>query len=229
MSYINNALRKVQKERDNRYGPYGDIISSPQKRPEPARRRFFLVYAAAGIALIIISSLIAYSYRDAAKGQIKSAAAVPRAAASAPQTAVSAKPQGGDEWRLLRAAQLYEEALAAQRGKRWEEAGSFYRQALTFDPRHINSLNNLGVLSMSQGRHEDAVELFVKAIAAKEDYVDPYYNLACLYSQTGNVKASLVYLARAIKIDGKVREWAHSDADFKKMRLLPEFKKITEE
>jgi tetratricopeptide (TPR) repeat protein len=85
------------------------------------------------------------------------------------------------------------------------------------------------VLYMTQKRPEAAMELFVKAMAIQDGYVDPYYNLACLYSQSGNVRASLSYLERAVKIDGQVRKWAKQDNDFKKMQSLPEFHKITEE
>jgi tetratricopeptide (TPR) repeat protein len=82
---------------------------------------------------------------------------------------------------------------------------------------------------MTQKRSEEAMELFVKALTIQDAYVDPYYNLACLYSQMGNVRASLSYLERAAKIDGQARKWAKQDNDFKKMRSLPEFNKITEE
>jgi hypothetical protein len=45
----------------------------------------------------------------------------------------------------------------------------------------------------------------------------------------GNVKAGLSYLERAAKIDSQVKKWAKQDNDFKNMRSLPEFNKITEE
>ena len=229
MSYINSALRKVQKERDTLYASYGDIIAAPQKRPVRARRRLFAVYAAV-VALFIISCFVHYQLQQRVKraGKERRRGRPSRGCCTA-RCLLRRSPRREASGRTSKAARLYEEALTAQRGKRWEEAGDFYKQALSFDPRHVNSLNNLGVLYMSQGHLEEAIELFVKAIAAKEDYVDPYYNLACLYAQAGKVKASLAYLERAVKIDSKVREWAHSDVDFKKMRRLREFKKITEE
>ena len=38
MSYINDALRKVQKEKDSRYSAYGNIVSAPGKKSQPAKK-----------------------------------------------------------------------------------------------------------------------------------------------------------------------------------------------
>lgn len=230
MSYINAALKKVQKERDRRYAPYEDIISSSRGKASRAGfRRIFTLPVAAAVFFVLLS-VPAYFFYRAASGPVKDAAtADPGALTVARKAAV---PPAAPEESLAsqsRAAKLYDEALAAQRGKRWKEAEIFYKQALSFEPRHMHSLNNLGVYYMSMKRYDEALELFVKAVAAKDDYVDPYYNLACLYAQLDDVNASLGYLERAIKIDGSAREWAKNDADFKKLSALPEFKKITKE
>ncbi len=230
MSYINTALRKVQKERDGRYLAYGNIIASTPARSSRGKKRRYLVVAAAVMVPFLILAIVAYSlYSSAVEARKGPTAQVPPKAAVAPPAQATGATPEGDRPGITRAAKLYEEALGAQRGKRWEEAESFYRQALSLDPRHVYALNNLGVLYMSKHRYDEAIELFVKAVAAKEDYVDPYYNLACLYAQRDNASAALLYLEKAVKIDGKVRKWANNDADFKRLRLLPDFKKITEE
>ena len=230
MSYINTALKKVQKERDRRYTPYDDIISSSRGKASRAGcRRIFTLPVAAAVFFVLLS-VLAYFLYQAASGPVKGAlTANPRALTVAQKAAV---PQAAPEEAPAsqsRAAKLYDEALKAQRGKRWKEAEIFYKQALSFEPRHIHALNNLGVYYMSMKRYDEALELFVKAVIAKDDYVDPYYNLACLYAQLDDVNASLGYLERAVKIDGRAREWAKNDADFKKLSALPEFKKITKE
>ena len=235
MSYINSALRKVQKERDSRYVAYSDFISSRRDghRDESTadRSRRVFIYPAAVAVILGILALVAWFLFPPTNVKVKGSAVVPppRAVADLSRQAMPAPAAREGSVRLVRAAQVYEEALAAQRGKRWKEAESLYQQALSFDPRHVQALNNLGVLYMTQKRSDEAMELFVKAMAIQDDYVDPYYNLACLYSQLGNVRASLSYLARAAKIDSQVRKWAKQDNDFKKMRSLPEFNKITEE
>lgn len=230
MSYINTALKKVQKERDRRYTPYEDIISSSQgKAPRAGRRHAFTLSVVAAVFFLLLS-VPAYFLYEAASGPVKGAlTADPGALTVAQKAAVPSAALEEAPASQSRAAKLYDEALAAQRGKRWKEAEIFYKQALSFEPRHVHSLNNLGVYYMSMRRHDEALELFVKAVAAKDDYVDPYYNLACLYAQLDDVIASLGYLERAVKIDGRAREWAKNDADFKKLSALPEFKKITKE
>jgi tetratricopeptide (TPR) repeat protein len=248
MSYINSALRKVQKERDGRYVKYGDFISSCREGSSAARSWRVFAFPVAVAGILVVLAVVAWFIYQATNAKVKgSAVASParavavvqhssgQASPASEQTSTAAgqaSPAAAaqeDEARRVRSAQIYESALAAQRVKRWKEAESLYQQALAFDPRHVKALNNLGVLYMTQKRPEEAMELFVKALAIQDAYVDPYYNLACLYSQMGNVRASLSYLEKAAKIDGQVRQWAKQDNDFKKMRSLPEFNKITEE
>ena len=72
------------------------------------------------------------------------------------------------------------------------------------------------------------MRLFSKAIALKKDYVDPYYNLACLYAQTNEIDESIWYLKVAMTINGEVKNWAEKDADMKNVVASPAFKKIRE-
>ena len=60
MSYINSALKRVQKERDSRYVPYDDIISaSPDRGGRKVRQRVFFVLAG---AVILFATLAASAY-----------------------------------------------------------------------------------------------------------------------------------------------------------------------
>lgn len=231
MSYINSALRKVQKERDSRYAIYGDFISSRRDGIYVARNWRVFAFPAAAIFILGLMAVVGWFFYPATTPTVKGPVV-----ASPPQAATVAKQLTGppaatreDSARRDRSAQVYESALAAQRGRRWQEAERLYQQAISLDPRHVQALNNLGVLYMKQKRSEAAIELFVKALAIQAGYVDPYYNLACLYSQSGNVRASLNYLERAVNIDGQVRKWAKQDNDFSRMHSLPEFNKITED
>jgi tetratricopeptide (TPR) repeat protein len=120
----------------------------------------------------------------------------------------------------------YREALSAQRGGDYKRAEDLYLQTLTHDFGHLRALNNLGVLYMDQKKNELAVALFNKAISLRKDYVDPYYNLACLYARAEEIDESLRYLKMAMDINRDVKNWAEKDADMKSVVASEAFKKI---
>ena len=122
----------------------------------------------------------------------------------------------------------YQEALIAQRKGDLRRAEALYQKVLALDPGHVRTLNNLGVIYMGQKKRGKAIALFGRAVVLKKDYVDPYYNLACLYAQTNEIDESLWYLKVAAAIDGGVLNWVKKDADMKNVAASPEFKKIME-
>jgi len=66
-------------------------------------------------------------------------------------------------------------------------------------------------------------EALAAAIAEKPDAWQGYYNSACFESLTRNKEAAFEHLRRAIELDPKAREYAHSDSDFDWLRQDPEF------
>ena len=136
--------------------------------------------------------------------------------------------QGGAILREASAEGRYDEALSAQRRGDHKRAEDLYQQALMLDPGHVRALNNLGVLFMDQKKKREAVALFNRAIVLKKDYVDPYYNLACLYARAEEIDESLRYLKVAMAIDRDVKNWVVKDADMKSVVTSDEFKKIME-
>ena len=139
----------------------------------------------------------------------------------------SAVASGGTS-RPREAEDRYREALTAQRRGDHQRAETLYQQALMLDPGHLRALNNLGVLYMDQKKKREAVALFNRAIGLKKDYVDPYYNLACVYARVDEIDESLKYLKMAIAINKDVKNWAERDADMKAVVTTDEFKKILE-
>jgi len=141
--------------------------------------------------------------------------------------APAAVPKG--EKPVLREAEArYQEALIAQRKGDFRKAKELYRKVLTLDPGHVKALNNLGVIYMGQKMRGKAIAAFGRAVVLKKDYVDPYYNLACLYAQTNEIDESLWYLKVAMTINGDVKNWAGKDADLKNIVASPAFKKMIE-
>ena len=121
---------------------------------------------------------------------------------------------------------LYAQALQKHREGRLEEAGKLYRQVLKKNPRHLQALNNLGVVHLKLKKYRRAIIRFNDALEIKHNYVDAHYNLACLYAQKNDTKQSLFYLKNAMDINPEVREWAIGDNDLKNLADLPEFNKI---
>ncbi len=248
MSYINDALRKAQRERDGRYERFGGIIASGPERPGQPRKRRVAVVAA--LLVVIPAGLLLAVYILQPPPVKKGTSLPPPAVNSAPSqiatqsTAREAVPEGvalpkgppaetaavgmGSKPRNAEAELRYQEAFTAQRTGDAAKAAALYERVLLLDPGDVRALNNLGVVLMGQGQRERAIALFSRAIVLKKDYVDPYYNLACLYAQISEIDESIWYLKVAMTINGEVINWAEKDADMKSVVASPAFKKIRE-
>lgn len=76
------------------------------------------------------------------------------------------------------------QAIQSHRQGRLDEAESGYRRVLRRDPRHVDALHFLGVLTAQRGRHAEAAELIRQALALNPRYADAWNNL-------GNVLAGM--------------------------------------
>jgi tetratricopeptide (TPR) repeat protein len=259
MSYINDALKKAQRERDNRYGKFGGIIAAGTGVEGPPRKRWLLLFTAGAIILAVALALPAIQTLRGTPPAGKPAppslspASIPPPAAAvteAGQEAGAARPippatqgplaQGGPPAPATavekpggtkapqEAETRYREALLAQRKGDLARAEALYREALSLDGGHVRALNNLGVIYLSLKEREKAASVLNRAIALKKDYVDPYYNLACLHAQASEIQESLRYLKAAAALDGRVVDSARKDADMKNVVASPEFKKLME-
>jgi tetratricopeptide (TPR) repeat protein len=123
---------------------------------------------------------------------------------------------------------LYKKALDWYQKGNPDKAGEEYKKVLSIEPNHAFALNNLGVICMSRKENKEAGNMFRKAIELKADYVDPYYNMACLYSLSGNISKSLYYLKMAVSINNSVKNWAKNDKDLEGLRMSEIYKKIME-
>jgi tetratricopeptide (TPR) repeat protein len=231
MSYINDALRKAQKDKDNRYERFGGVIASGPEGPKRPRKRRVLVATTAALVILVSAALLfaVYGLRQPS-ARPKGAPAPPAAVAEkpAPKAAEMAVPPPDGPPVTREADVRYQEALIAQRTGDLRRAEALYEKVLALDPGHVRALNNLGVIYMGRKNREKAIALFGRAVVLKKDYVDPYYNLACLYAQTNELDESLWYLKVAAAIDGGVINWVKKDADMKNVAASPEFKKIME-
>jgi len=225
MSYIDEALKKAQADRNSLYARYRGIISADFTPGDRGSKRLVLGLTILIVVLVASTafSLIAYYRGDAPLTPI-SAVETPvfyRSRVEPRQGVTAATPSPS-----VVAEAHYQAALRHQQANKPVEAEMLYKKLLEIEPQHYNAMNNLGVIYMSQKMNYEAIEVFNHIIALKGDFADPYYNLACLYAQTGNIPRSLWSLKVAVSIDKEFKEWAKEDRDLDKIRHTPGFKRI---
>jgi tetratricopeptide (TPR) repeat protein len=212
MSYINEALKKAQREKDALAAKYSGFFAARKEKRKGLRRRPLLWTSVVGI--LILLAFVLHSWLDSRGPETTSAS-----------KGVSPRDTSKQE-ALLDAKDLYDKARRFQKSGRLREARRFYQKALTLDPHNIHAVNNIGVAFLQERNFPEARKSFEDAMLLQPDYVDPYYNLACLYAIQGDTKKGLDYLRKAVSLDASVRQWARNDDDLRRLRASPEFEEV---
>jgi len=208
LSCIHQALKKAQTERDDRYGKYEGILLSSRSKKSGLIRKWTLI--AVTMLGILSLAFISYSWLDLT-GQRPTTASPPRLTEAPPASALEKVPD---------AEALFEIGKTHHGSGRLNEARIFYEKALKTDPGFLAALNNLGVILMTQKDYPAAQSRFEKAIRLKPGYVDPCYNLACLFALTDQPEEGLRYLKRAVSL--------HPQVKVEKLRHEPGFAEIVD-
>ncbi len=242
MSYIHEALKKAQVERDLGKSTYGGI-------PVPRRKKSFFtarkaIFAAALLVLVLLA-FAGYSWWDqraedkglkiedrGQKAEDRGMSSVVRRPSSESKPSSVLRPPSSEKRKTEKSrenvAETYQRARALHRDGRMTDAGLWYEKVLSMDPGHVEALNNRGVLHLHEKSYSAARKCFEKAIRLKPDYVDPYYNLACVCAAQGQLQLGLRYLGKAVSMDPNVKKWAKEDPDLDPLRALPRFKEMVE-
>jgi hypothetical protein len=125
-------------------------------------------------------------------------------------------------------AKFYDRGVSAQMAGNTEQARRQYETCLRFEPDHAESRNNLAVLDMENGRLREAEEGFLKAATAREGYVDPYYNLACLFAKKNDTDKAVYYLRKAAALSAEALDWAGEDKDLAPLLAQPGVRETVE-
>ncbi len=235
MSYINSALRKLQKEEKTRYVSYEHIVTAPGKKSESSHKLLTII----GILIVFLfaaGTVVFFHGLDNKKVPVPHETRLPVVATPVepePDTKVDFKPHKTPA--KVRTAReideseaLFAQALLQQREGKLEESKKLYRKAIKIDKDNVQAFNNLGVIYMGEKNYKRAIISFNDALNIKHDYTDAHYNLACLYAKINDVPQSLFYLKNAIEFNPDVKKWAKNDDDLKSLANTPEFKKMME-
>ena len=101
---------------------------------------------------------------------------------------------------------MFQQALALHEQGRFDEAESLYRQILETAPRNPDVLNLLGLVAQAKGIHNEAGELFYKAVCEAPTHAPFYFNLALSLDLWDKPHEALDNYRKALKIDPGIKE-----------------------
>jgi tetratricopeptide (TPR) repeat protein len=241
MSYINQALKKAQKDKDaSRISYIKSIGRSGASAERESGRRYiyvalvFLILAAGGIYFIINGNGEKAPEMVAEPGLSEQSPDIQKENKDIEVTEKANTEKGNattpveNEGITDKGEGLYKKAVLLLKEKRIREAEAIYREILNGDPGHIASLNDIGALYLHDGRYADAIINLEKAVRLKPTFVNPCYNLACAYALNNEPEKGMAYLKKAVDIDKEVKAWAKNDPDLKNLRGQNEFMVLIE-
>jgi tetratricopeptide (TPR) repeat protein len=91
-------------------------------------------------------------------------------------------------------------AVQHHKAARLDEAEDLYREILTHDSRHADSLHLLGVATHQKGSHDAAVELISRAITINPRVSSYHSNLAAVLKERGRLDEAITCLNRSIAL-----------------------------
>ncbi len=104
-----------------------------------------------------------------------------------------------------------------------QEGINDYSRAIELNPADPELYYFRGNGFLKLQRYQEAVQDYKKALQIKPDYDVALFNLACVYSLTGDAKSALYYLDKSIRVNPEFKDHAKKDQDFNPIRHLPEF------
>jgi len=100
-----------------------------------------------------------------------------------------------------RITRLFDQAAAHHHAGRLTEAEPIYRQILSEDPRHADSIHLLGVIAYQRNNFDLAVALISKAIALNDNAAGFHSNLGLVLKDQGRLDEAATCFKRALSIE----------------------------
>lgn len=98
------------------------------------------------------------------------------------------------------ATSLIDAAVAAQRRGNYVEAEQRLRELIDACPDHAEARNDLGRIVLADGRIDEAIGYFEKAIEIKPDLGQAHFNLAVVYRGKGSLEPAARHYLRAAEL-----------------------------
>jgi tetratricopeptide (TPR) repeat protein len=91
-----------------------------------------------------------------------------------------------------------------------EKAKDVFKEILSINPNHVETINNLGVLAFQQGDLEHAVFMFEQAYSIKQDYVESIENMGKCFEAKGKYHKAIEWFERSLSLGEKSVETLNS-------------------
>ena len=216
MSYINEALKKAQKDRDIRILNYGSILKKGADEHSGRKLAEYII-----LGLILVFLMVVFFFRSDLNLRTDLNSGNESGIPKPDNIRVIKETSAGNDINVL-----YSEAGNLYKAGQLYEAKRLYEDILNLDPGYVDALNNLGIIHLHEREFQSARRYFEKAILLNPEYVEPCYNLACLYAITGEKEKSIEYLKKSVSLNPITKNWARTDTDLSSVKNLPEFKSL---
>jgi tetratricopeptide (TPR) repeat protein len=205
MSYINDALRKLQKEKKTRYVAYDDIISAPRKKSEPSQKWLPII----GILIVcfFVAGIIVFLYGN----EDKKVPAIQRISAPpvAPTVLAEPEPNKKNEDKKVPAIQkisappVAPTVLAELEPNKKVESKQLKTKEKVRTKQEIaesKAFFTQALQKQSEGKLEEAKGLYKKVIKIDPRNIQALNNLGVIYMSKKTYKWAIIRFNDAISI-----------------------------
>ena len=110
---------------------------------------------------------------------------------------------------------------------RFDEAIITYQKILLQEKENLLALLNKGLCHHNTGQYDIAITCFNLVLKIKPQNKNALYNKSSSIIKSGKIKEGFEILSELIELDSSYKQQAKYDVDFVDIKLLNEFKEIT--
>lgn len=223
MSYINDALRKVQREKGSDYASCSDMIFDGEKRPQARQSRFPLIIGVTAVVCIAVIGIAAWWWQDVnresrrrvAVVQVPPVPAVPSSPAEVAEmtpsgvtTEASAVPGGASADVAAKSPVEVQPAPAANdrptaEAKKEEQdagIGAKKKEAVSPAPANPKVLYERALKSHREGRLKEAEALYQEVVKTDPRHVSALNNLGVIWMNRKMYKQAVGSFQKALNV-----------------------------